>query len=318
MLLINLVFTTFILSALTLSKSVSAEQLNFVRKDLGDKIKFSYHWLDHLNVEKTLDFTLPKHLIFNRFRKFKSFKSEFSEAYIHKEIQACIQEKPFKGVQVNFEKKEGKTQINIKGKKTVDVNKAYQELAKLEKKYRAEYLQKINYQPFITYNGINTIKPNHVLIAEQSVQDLKFFKGLVLDEVNVKNIRKVTNFVLGFVQSIPYAKLESRITSSGAGFSPPLNLLYRNKGDCDSKVTLTAAILRALMPRINLSIIYIENHALLGIDVLPENDDITIKRDSVTYVLAEPTGPAILALGTIATFSKQAILAGLYNAEKFK
>jgi len=120
------------------------------------------------------------------------------------------------------------------------------------------------------------------------------------------------------VQSIPYAKLESRLTSSGAGFSPPLDLLYRNKGDCDSKVTLTAAILRALMPRINLTIIYIDNHALLGIDILPEGDEVTIVKDDITYVVAEPTGPAILALGQVASFSKQAVLAGLYNAEKFK
>jgi len=318
MLFINLFFAIFCFSILTTNNFAHAKQISFVKKDLGDKIQFSYRWLDHLKIEKTLDFSLPKKAIFNRFRKFKSFKNEFSEAYIHKEIQACIQKTPLKGVQIDFIKKDGSTHINIKGKKQLDVNNAYQELSKLEKKYGDEYLKKINYQHFVSYSGQNAIKPNHVLIAEQSVADLKIFKELVLDDVNVKNIRKVTNFVLGFVQSIPYAKLESRLTSSGAGFSPPLDLLYRNKGDCDSKVTLTAAILRALMPRINLTIIYIDNHALLGIDILPEGDEVTIVKDDITYVVAEPTGPAILALGQVASFSKQAVLAGLYNAEKFK
>lgn len=318
MLFINLTSIAICFILLISSNIANAEQISFTKKDLGDRIQFSYRWLDNLKIEKAINFTLPKQTIFNRFRRFKSFKSEFSEAYIHKKIQICLQESPLNGVQINFTKKDGSTEVNIRGKKQKDVNEAYQELAKLEKKYSAEYLKKINYQRFITYNGINTIKPNHVLIAEQSVQDLKIFKELVLDDVNVKNVRKVTNFVLGFVQSIPYAKLESRIFSSGAGFSPPLNLLYRNKGDCDSKVTLTAAILRALMPRINLAIIYIDNHALLGIDILPEGNEATLIKDSITYVLAEPTGPATLALGKVAIFSKQAVLAGLYKAEKFK
>jgi len=317
-LFLNLIFCTFCLTILTKSNTANAEQLNFSKNDLGDKIQFSYRWVNHLNIEKHLNFTLPKKAVFNRFRKFKSYKNEFNEAYIHKKIQACIQETPLKGVQINFAKQNGHTKIDIKGKKQQDVNNAYQELAKLERKYNDEYLQSNNYQRFVTYNGIKTIKPNHVFIAEKSVDDLKIFKELVLDDVSVKNIRKATNFVLGFVQSIPYEKLESRITSSGAGFTPPLNLLYRNQGDCDSKVTLTASILRALMPRINLTIVYIDNHALLGIDLLPEGDDITIVKDSITYVLAEPTGPAILALGKIALFSKQAVLAGLYNVEKFK
>jgi len=313
-----LVLISLFASSLFLFDKAQAEQINFSKRDLGDKIQFSYKWHDHLKREKSLKFSLAKKIVFNRFRKFRTFKNEFSNAYVHKAIQACLQEKPLANVQVKFVKEDGQTKINISGKNTINVNNAYQELSKLEKKYGDEFLAKSNYQHFVTYSGINAIKPNHVAIAEQSVHDLKIFKELVLDDVNVKNIRKVTNFVLGFVQSIPYEKLESRITSSGSGFNPPLTLLYQNKGDCDSKVTLTAAILRALMPRINMVIIYIDQHALFGIDLLTEGNDTTIVKDGVTYVLAEPTGPAIFALGKIAPFSKQAVLAGLFSAEKFK
>jgi hypothetical protein len=119
------------------------------------------------------------------------------------------------------------------------------------------------------------------------------------------------------VQSIPYSTLESRITSAGAGFNPPLKLLWENQGDCDSKVTLTAALLRSLMPRINIALIFIDNHALMGVNIAAEigSEEMTIEHNGITYLLAEPTGPALLALGTISEDSQQAILQGQYTIE---
>jgi len=301
-----------------LSSCCFAEQISFVKKDLGNKIQFNYQWLDHQKTVQSLNFVLPKSAVFDRFRQFKSYKSDFAEAYVHKALQACIQKKPLKGVRVVFNKIQGHTKINIKGKNPVEINNAHSEIAKLHNQFFDEYLAKNNYQRFTNYNGIRAVKPNHVAIAAASVNDLKVLKKLILKKVAVENIRKVSDFVLSFVQSIPYSSLNSRVTSSGAGFSPPLTLLYQNKGDCDSKVTLTAAILRSLMPRINMVIVYIKQHALLGIEVTPEGDELSINVDGITYLLSEPTGPAQYPLGTVAESSKQAILAGLYSTDKFK
>ncbi|MBL4910542.1 MAG: hypothetical protein JKX78_11090 [Alteromonadaceae bacterium] len=295
-----------------------AKQTSFNKKVIGDKIQFNYQWIDYKRKLQNLNFVLAKTAVFDRFRQFKTYKSEFSEAYIHRELQTCIQKQPLKGVRVVFNKVQGHTKINIRGKNPLDVNNAYGEIEKLQSKFFDQYLAKNNYQRFTNYNGVKAVKPDHVNIAAQSVKDLAVFKKLVLEKVAVENIRKVSDFVLSFVQSIPYSKLESRITSSGAGFVPPLTLLFQNQGDCDSKVTLTAAILRALMPRINMVIVYIKQHALFGIELMPEGDELSINVDGSTYLLSEPTGPASYPLGQVAEVSKQAILAGLYSTDKFK
>ena len=149
------------------------------------------------------------------------------------------------------------------------------------------------------------------------IADLKIIKPLILEKVSIKNIRKVTNYVLSFIQNIPYSPLDSRISSSGAGFNTPLKLLWENQGDCDSKVTLTASLLRALMPRISMVLVFIDQHAFIGIAIPPNGDEIAIIENGVTYVLAEPTGPALLPLGELAPSSEQAIYNGHYITQHY-
>ncbi len=194
---------------------------------------------------------------------------------------------------------------------------AYQTLAQLENEVMQQYFEDNYYQTYTNHEQVSGIKVDHVSIANDSVLDLKPLKPLILDHVSIKNIRKVTNYVLGFVQSIPYNTLESRLTSSGAGFNPPLQVLWENQGDCDSKMTLTAALLRALMPRIDMALIYIDGHAFIGINIKGEPGEVTITHNNVKYLLAEPTGPAMLPLGTIAPESELAINQGHYTAQDY-
>ncbi len=295
-----------------------AKQLSFSHIDLGDSVQLNYRWLDQQNQEQSLSFTVKKHVLFGHFRHFKNYKPQYSEAYIIKRLKTYTHNNPFAKVTVNFVQENEQIILDIQGKDQQTINAAYNKLKALTNQYLQDYLALHNYHQFTTYLGEQAIKPNHIDIADKSVLDVKALKPIILKKVSVQNIRKVTNFILNFVQSIPYSPLESRLTSSGAGFLPPLTLLYKNKGDCDSKVTLAAAMLRSLMPRINIIIIYIEQHALLGIEVMPKADELTLSYQGITYVLAEPTGPALHPLGQVDTFSKQAILAGLYTVEKVK
>lgn len=123
--------------------------------------------------------------------------------------------------------------------------------------------------------------------------------------------------MLSFVQNIPYSTLESRLTSSGAGFNPPAKLLWENQGDCDSKMALTATILRSLMPRIDMAMIYIDEHAFIGIAVPAEAGEVNIEHQEVSYLLADPTGPALYKLGSLAPESELAIDQGRYVVEEF-
>lgn len=306
------VFTLFSYSAISL-----AEQSYFSKELVESNFQFTYQWHDYKDNQQSISFSLPKQEIFDRYRDFSIYQTKLAQEYVNKSLKKHFKKAPVSGVQIVFNEENGFFQAELKSTDPQLLQSTATKINQLEQTFNQEYLTKKYYHQFVTPNQTNAIKPDHGRIALESVRDLKSLKSIILEKSSIKNIRMVSNYVLGFVQSIPYSTLESRITSSGAGFSPPLKLLWENQGDCDSKVTLTATLLRVLMPRIKLALIYIENHAFIGIKVAPRGDDITVEHNGITYVLAEPTGPAVLALGKIAEESEQAIYRGHYSLETF-
>ena len=303
--------------ACLLVPAIKAKQIDFNKTLIDDHFQFNYQWEDHLKRPQNIRFNLSKKSIYNRYRNFAIYQPKLAHEYVNKAIRKHLKKSPIKGVDVSFMRNGDKFSAQLKGKNNTLLQQANIKISQLEKRYFQAYLDKKHFHQFSTHHQTIGIKPNHIRIAEESVSDLKPLKAIILEKSSVKNIRKVSNFVLSFIQSIPYSTLISRTTSSGAGFNPPLKILWENQGDCDSKVTLAAALLRALMPRIKMAFIYIDNHALLGIALDIKNNDVTVAHQGTTYVLSEPTGPAILALGTISGESEQAILNGHYSLETF-
>ena len=126
------------------------------------------------------------------------------------------------------------------------------------------------------------------------------------------------NLMLSFIQSIPYNELVEKSVSRGSGYLSPVEVLTSNIGDCDSKATLAAAVLKSLLPRLSIAIIYIPGHALLAAN-LPRSDlERTIDIDGMQYVLLEPTGPALMIAGKIGDKSEKDISSGMYTYEKVK
>jgi hypothetical protein len=303
--------------ALLLITTAQAKQLSFTKKAQQDNYIFSYQWLDHSKVRQSISFNLTKPALFERFRMLKPYQGDFAQKSILRAIKKRLRQQPLPDVNVIFQQQQGKTVIQVTGIDDKKVAAGYQKIKEIELEVTEQYFKKNYYQRFTTHDQQMGIKVNHVDIAEKSISDFKVLKPIVLEKVSIENIRKVTNFVLSFVQSIPYSTLESRITSSGAGFNPPAKLLWENQGDCDSKMTLTATILRALMPRIAMAMIYIDQHAFIGIAIPAKGNEVSIKYNNVNYLLAEPTGPALYPLGTLAPESELAINQDRYVVEEF-
>jgi len=309
----RLVLIGLILS-FALCPALFAKQLSFNKVKNANSHTFNYVWLDHNQKQQTLAFNLPTKTLLNRYRNFRSYQPKMANNYVNNQLKKYFRKQPIANVSVDFS--DINQQIYVRGSDPVAINEAQKVVKIQEKKLFKHYLDKHHYQTFITPSQTLAIKPNHIKIAIDSVGDLKPLKPIILESASIKNIRKVSNYVLGFIQTIPYETLSSRITSSGAGYNPPLKLLWENKGDCDSKVTLTASLLRSLMPRIKIAMIFIDNHALLGIDVPAIGDEVTVNYNGTNYLLAEPTGPALMKLGKIAQSSKQAVLSGHYVIEE--
>ncbi len=294
-----------------------AEQLKFDKVLSDDDYLLSYQWHDHQKQLQEITLTLPQKEIFDRYRNFGTYQNNLMHEYVNNALKRYFKQNPVSGLLLSFKEENGRYAIAIKGRNQQLIEDTYAKIEDLKQQFQQDYLAEKYYHQFITYDQIIGIKPDHARIANESVADFKAHKSMILKKASIKNIRKVSDYVLAFIQSIPYSTLESRITSSGAGFSPPLKLLWENQGDCDSKVTLTASLLRTLMPRIKMALIFIDNHALIGIDVAPNGDEMTIVHDGITYVLAEPTGPASLPLGEISEQSELAINNGHYSVEPF-
>ena len=315
-LLANTFILMWIVAVVSLSFTAQAQQMSFLKEDDNEQVTFFYQWSDIQKQSRTFSFSLDKSLVFEKYRQFRQYKPELAQQYVNRAIIKHVRKKPFSDVNLSVNKQGKQYQLRLSSNDSAALAQAQTKLSQLEREFTAKYLHKNYYHFFETPSGETAIKPDHVRIALESSEDLKPLKHIVLESVSIKNIRKVTNYVLGFVQSIPYATLENRVSSSGAGFNPPLKLLWENKGDCDSKVTLTAALLRMLMPRIRIAMIFIDGHALIGLGVPAINDEFSIEHENISFVLAEPTGPALLPLGKIANDSEQAILSGYYVVEE--
>lgn len=294
-----------------------AQQLKFSKQTTDNNVHFQYQWLDQLQQEQSLNFTLNKVSVFEKFRNFRSYHATLAEQYVDLTLRKSLIENPLPDVEISFVGFGDNAQIKLQGKSQIAIEQAYRTINQLEKKLMTEYLARNFYIQFLNFDNSIAIKPDHVKFAQNTVEDLSHLKTLILNNAPDQSVRSVSNYVLGFIQSIPYSTLESRVTSTGAGFNTPLQTLWENQGDCDSKVTLTAALFRALMPRIKMQLVFIDNHALLAINIEPENNELTIKVNGVEYVLAEPTGPAKMTLGKVSSDAEFAIRNGRYYAEAF-
>ncbi len=91
---------------------------------------------------------------------------------------------------------------------------------------------------------------------------------------------------------------------AGQGLSPAPSGAGAEPGDCDSKVTLMAAMLAQLFPELKQAMVFIPGHALLAVDLPAKPGDATLNWQGQNYLLLEPTGPATLPAGQIASTSK--------------
>lgn len=122
--------------------------------------------------------------------------------------------------------------------------------------------------------------------------------------------RDFAELALGFVQSIPYEK-RAMVRDR---FRRPLSVLGRNKGDCDSKSTLYLGLMRSAYPTLPLAMVYVPNHAFVALGLDREGGDATLKHGGQRWVIAEPTGPAMLPLGDAGKKSKRRARFGMFKA----
>lgn len=166
--------------------------------------------------------------------------------------------------------------------------------------FEIDYLKQRGYIFIDPTVNPRTIVPDYKRIAHESVLPLKPLANAIhtlAEDTNSPELRAKIRYLLAFFQTIPYDQLQDRRTSNGAGFAYPATLLANNRGDCDTKSVAFAAAFHALFPDIEVVLIALPGHALLGLGIPAQTKEKTLNQAGKKYVLVEPTGPGLLNIG---------------------
>lgn len=248
---------------------------------------------------QTLQFGISKEVLSGHFRNFRRFEPRLIEAYLWRDVREYAAAYP--AIQLRQGPPGQRMQFTLQGKDNQQIARLQQELQQLSANRLQHYLaQEFYYQQKLP-SGPEVIIPDHLRIMQQSLPDLAPVADAIKQQLPEAGARDYIAFISSWLQQIPYSSLEDR--SNGAGFNPPLKLLRENRGDCDSKAVVLAALIHLLSPDTKIVILYLPKHAMLGIEVPQEQlqqEDETITLQGTRYLLADATGPANLKPGEIA------------------
>ena len=134
-------------------------------------------------------------------------------------------------------------------------------------------------------------------VARQQTRSVRSIASAIRRNTQGQPMRNRISYALNFMQSIPYDTLRSRNATGQIGFVEPLTLFDINRGDCDTKSTAMAAILRNLYPDLKMIMVLVPNHAFLAVAIPQRKGDNFVRYRGVNYVVLEAAGPALTPVG---------------------
>lgn len=308
-------YTTCVI-LLLLSTGLYAEQLHFSHEKTEQTQAFSYTWKAK---ERTYQLTFA--LDQQAFNTMPVTRPAFSNPIMQRHMQVALMK-----IAKNYDIREARVDIRRLGDrltysvKSQDQSVAEATLLELQKEAesaKALYLEEHYYTSYTSPVGANAIKHDHTKYAAQSAEALTpLVEAIKRMQVNTNDLREFIAITLSWIQSIPYDTLENRISSNGSGFASPKDLLQQNKGDCDSKATLFAAVLSAYSASLRQKMVLLPEHALLAVAIRAEPDDVLVNQDGINYVLLEAAGPGYFEVGQVADATFMGIRNRQYTLEK--
>lgn len=294
-----------------------AEQLSYKKTMSDEGVTLSYVWLDGENTRQSISFTLPTDAIKKAPARQANYKPQIAQRYITVALTKEAQKIDPKEANVEIVPRQGAIDISVAGADEEKVSAILESLKAIEKQEYSNYLRDHYFTRFTTLFNQKAVKPDHVRYVAESVKPLVSVSQAFYEKLqSSSNSRAYFSLILSWLQSIPYDTLEDRVVSNGSGFAPPVTLLMQNLGDCDSKAVLASSMVRAFLPSTKMIIVFLPNHALLGVALTPNDDDRTIEHDGETYVLYDPTGPALIPFGKVSEYTERHLVTGRYQVEQ--
>jgi hypothetical protein len=257
--------TISVLFFIIFSGASLAQQTAFNRQENGDSVTLDYQWTDQFERTHQMSLSFSKSSLNQSFNNNKNYSPKVAQRYVFLALQkAAMKVNPKEArVRLNMVGQDIKVQVNSRSDSYL--RKWQDQMAIEQESAFDDYLTQNYYTRYKAPYGQKAVKPDHIRFANESVESLRPVAQALYELIPAESSsREYINLVLSWVQSIPYNTLENRLTSNGTGYSPPMKVIADNRGDCDSKSVLTAALLKALIPGIDLNMVFLDNHALLA------------------------------------------------------
>ncbi|WNO62133.1 hypothetical protein [Rheinheimera sp. MMS21-TC3] len=262
----------------------------------ADHKQFTYTFFTPTKMEQ-LQFAISNQTLAEHFRSFRRYQPSYLQQYIWRDMQ--LHAATYPGVKLQRLRNTTSLSYQLSGSDPITRKQLSAELSNLISARQNHYLQQMYYSQFRFADGQVGIVPDHLRIVLESLPDLAPIAQAIKQQQSNLSSRQMLQYISHWLQQIPYQDLSDRQHSSGTSFNVPLKLLAENRGDCDSKAVLLAALIKLIYPELKQAIVYLPNHAMLAIAIKPLATDSTTLINGQVYVLVDATGPALLKVGEI-------------------
>ncbi|MBF7071875.1 hypothetical protein ISG33_00495 [Glaciecola sp. MH2013] len=301
------VFITLAVSIL-FTADIDAKQTRFNKYQLDDSIKFEYEWTTSEGEQQSLAFSFKKATFSLLPESAPAYNPLLAQNSAQRALLLYAKTLDPRDARVSISQSGNTLSMKVTGRSEKLVEEVNNMLTVKHDEAQAAYLNENYYVAFRDDLGQKAIKHDHKRYALESAPHLVAIVEAIKEAlINPNDTRAFVNYALSWLQAIPYDTLENRASSNGSGFAAPQQLLLNNRGDCDSKSTLFLALLKTYNANVKSTMVYLPNHALVGVALKPQKQDLSIKEGKTSFVLAEPTGPAQYALGEVAPESAMGI-----------
>lgn len=296
-------------------QALMAKQIQYQHSAGQVEQQFSYSW-QHQNATYHLKFAIPT----SSFNAMPNTQPAFSNAIMQREIEVALlkyaQTIDPKSARISVQRQSTKIEYGVKSTSRQSGTKIMERLKTISKEARRSYLDSHFYTDYTSLLGQSAIKHDHAKYAHLSHEHLRpIVDAIKAMQQNSNDPREFIRIALSWMQSIPYSTLEDRISSNGAGFVSPKDLLQQNQGDCDSKATFLAALMKAYSTGVRQKMVLLPEHALLAVAIGARPNDRSINHEGIDYVLLEAAGPGYFDIGQAADTTLMGIRNRQYTLE---
>ena len=293
------------------SLSAHADQLDFRANEGGFYNKYAFSWKGHQGQTHSMAFKVQSKYVQSSDKASQKFVLQQALDAAYEKARQEARRSAARGVNIQVVKAGGKLRFYGGGGSNWKVDRELERVERLAQKEMDDYLQKRNY----TRSG-NVIESDYDKMARDNFLMMRPIARAIQDNTRGMDLRGVMNYTLAFLQSIPYETYRPKPGDRMAAiFNTPLNLIARNRGDCDDKSLALGTLLRIMYPNLDMGIVLVPQHAFVAVDMPAKEGDMTLNINGRRHVLVEPVGPEYYEVGRIARSSLNRLRAGFQFRE---